>query len=83
MPSIHVKILLHPFDTTLHIRHAEKYGLCKKKKIYPCPEVWKEKSEKKKDSPYLKREIKGRVVQKEVRVSSTKVHTHAHLDLIV
>jgi len=56
MSSIHVKILLHPFDTTLHIRHAEKYGLCKKKKIYPCPEVWKEKSEKKRKIAHISRE---------------------------
>ena len=39
------------------------------------------KKKRKKDSPYLKK--KDRVVQKGVRASSRKFHTHAYLDLIV
>jgi len=64
------------------------YAKRKKKNIYPCLEAWEEKKggrkrDKRKDSPYLKKKIKGRVVQKGVRVPSRKFHTHACLDLIV
>jgi hypothetical protein len=52
--------------------HAQRRG--KKKLILPS---------KKKDSSYLKKKIKDRVVQKECEFHSQKFHTHAHLDLIV
>ena len=79
MSSIHTKVL-HHFDTTLHIHHAERYWLCKKKgKNISVPKsMEKKKKRRKKDSPYLKKEIKKRDVQKGMQVPSRN-STHMHI----
>ena len=53
----------------------------KKKYIRAQKHGVKEKENKKKESSFLK--IKDGVMQKRVRVPLKKIHTHAHLDLIV
>ena len=57
---------------TLHIHFAKKrYELCNKKDKEKKKEI-----EKKENTPYTKKEIKDRVVQNGVRVSSRKIpHT--------
>jgi len=52
-----------------------------RKKISMPRSIKKRKKRKKKESSFLK--IKDGVMQKRVRVPLKKIHTHAHLDLIV